>query len=144
MLTQTASFRCSSCNEFISTDADRCRFCSTPVDRGSAEAASALQQKVNKACSDASYIKIVAASMYAFFGITFLPFVRVIGVVGFIITLIAVPVMLLIWRNRFGSLETNDPDFMNAKRSKNAAFFLWLAAVSAEVLLEIMSSILHP
>lgn len=40
-------FPCPRCNEFISTDADRCRFCATPIDKQAAQLAADVQDKEN-------------------------------------------------------------------------------------------------
>lgn len=137
MLSQVTSFRCPNCNEFINTDADTCRFCFAPVNRGEAEAAAEVQTKVNRACSDASYIRIVAGAMLAFLGISYVPFIGGVGACGFGITVLAVPVMLLLWQSRFGKLETDDPDFTSARKTKNTAFIIWLVAVPLKILIEV-------
>ena len=47
-MTQARVFQCPSCKEFISTDAQSCRFCKAPIDSSVAEAAADAQLLANK------------------------------------------------------------------------------------------------
>jgi hypothetical protein len=112
----------------INDISDTCRFCSTPVDRTTAVAAADFQEKVNRACSDGSFLKTTAMTMFIFLGLSFVPFMPLVGY-GFLILLIAVPVMIIRWQVKFGGLETGDPDYRTAKRSRNLAIALWVGAL---------------
>ncbi len=127
MLPQPQTYPCPNCNEIINDTVDKCRYCSTPVDRQAAAAAADLQSKVNQACSDASYLKTAAFVMWAFLGLSFIPLIPLVGW-GFLFTFIAVLVMIIRWQIKFGSIKTKDTDYPRAKRSKNLALILWLAA----------------
>jgi len=48
MSTQTRIFQCPSCKEYIASDAKACRFCSTPIDAQTAQAAANAQAVENK------------------------------------------------------------------------------------------------
>lgn len=141
MLSQVMVFRCPACNEFINTSMEKCRFCSTVIDRSAAEATAEVQAKVNRACSDASYIRIVAGAMIAFLGISYAPFIGTFGACGFGVTALAVPVMLIMWQAKFGNLETDDPDYIIARRAKNIGFVIWLAALPLKILIEVLIAI---
>jgi hypothetical protein len=47
-MSQSRVFQCPNCKEYISTDATTCRFCSTPIDAQSAQAAADAQALENK------------------------------------------------------------------------------------------------
>jgi len=47
---------------------------------------------------------------------------------AFLITFIVAVVLLIRWQVKFGSLITSDPDYQRAKRSKNIALLLVIAA----------------
>ncbi|HEY0384510.1 MAG TPA: hypothetical protein VGC64_00795 [Pyrinomonadaceae bacterium] len=128
MLTQTQTFPCPNCNEIINDTTPVCRFCATPVDRQAAMAAAHIQSQVNQACSDASYMRTAAVLMWAFLGLSFIPLLPAVGW-GFIFTFVVVLAMLLRWQFQFGSLQTKDKDYPRARRSKNVALILWLAAL---------------
>ena len=128
MLAQPHTFPCPNCNEIINDTLEKCRFCSAPVDRQAAVAAAETQSKVNQACSDASYVKIAAVTMWVFLGLSFIPLIPIVGW-AFLFTFLAVLVMIIRWQIRFGGLQTNDPDYPKAKRSKNLALLLLLAAI---------------
>ena len=124
---KSQTFPCPNCNEIINDSMQTCRFCSTPIDREAAEAAGDLQGKVNQACSDASYLRTAAVVMFTFLGLSLIPFVPFVFW-GFLFTFIAVIVMIVRWQKNFSGLKTNDPDYENARRSKNLALVLWIAA----------------
>jgi hypothetical protein len=128
MIPQPQTFPCPNCGEIINDTMEKCRYCSAPVDRQAAAAAAEAQSKVNQACSDASYLKTAALVMWAFLGLSFIPFIPLVGW-GFLFTFIAVLVMIIRWQIKFGGVRTNDLDYPRAKRSKNLAAILWLAAL---------------
>jgi hypothetical protein len=119
-------FPCPACNQLISTDAEKCKYCSAPVDRALAEAAADTQDKVNTAYSDAMTIRNLAAGMWVAFLIRFIPFVGIVGWIGMFALLIIVPVKLIIWQARFGRINTSDPDYKKAKTNRLIAFLIWL------------------
>jgi len=128
MLAHPRTFRCPNCNEMINDSMKECRFCSVPVDPAVAAMITDRQEKANQACSDASYLKIAAIAMFVFLGLSFIPFVPLVYW-GFLITFVMIIVMLVRWHVKFGSLVTNDPDYQRARRSKNAALILVIAAI---------------
>jgi hypothetical protein len=92
-----------------------CPFCSAPVDQDAADLSAAAFAKVNQACSDASYLKIMVGSALAFFLLKFSFFLTLLGVVGFRFLEVAVPVMVIRWFVKFGALRSDDPDFIRAR-----------------------------
>ena len=125
---QSQTFPCPNCNEIISDSSDTCRFCAAPVDRQAAMIAGELQSRVNQACSDASFLRIAAVTMWIFLGLYIVPFIPLVGW-GFIATFFIVLFLFIRWMVKFGGLETNDTDFQQAKRSAILAVVLWLAAI---------------
>jgi hypothetical protein len=108
-------FQCPVCKETIDTSAQKCRFCSAPIDAGAAEAAAVAMAKVNQACSDASFLKVMAGAILLFFVLSFVPFVSFLGYWGLIFLCFAVPVMMVRWWVKFGRIQTNESDFSRAR-----------------------------
>jgi uncharacterized membrane protein len=127
MLANPRTFRCPACSEMINDSMTQCRYCSTPVDPAVAAMIADQQEKTNRACSDASYLKTAAIAMFVFLGLSFVPFLPIVYW-GFVITFVVVLVLLILWQVRFGSLMTNDPDYQRARRSKNIALILLIVA----------------
>ena len=123
------TFACPSCKEIINESMKECRFCGAPVDPAIAQASAEVQEKVNRACSDASYLRTASIVMFVFLGLSFIPLLPTYW--GFIITFFITLVLLVRWQVRFGSLQTNDPDFGRARRLRTIAFVLWLVAIPA-------------
>lgn len=128
MFEQPLRFPCPSCKEIINDRAEQCRYCGAPVDKGVARFAAKVQRRVNQAYSDASYLKTAAYLMWSFLAVSLIPFVPWV-VYAFIFTFLAVIVMLIRWQLVFSNINTGDPDYKKAVRSKNIAFILWLAAI---------------
>jgi hypothetical protein len=108
-------FQCPVCKETIDTSAQKCRFCSATIDAGAAEAAADAMAKINQACSDASYLKVMTVSILVFFGLMFVPFAGLLGLAGYYFLAFAVPVMTIRWWVKFGSIQTNETDFRSAR-----------------------------
>ena len=110
-------FQCPNCKETIDTSAQQCRFCSAAVDPGAAEAAADVMARVNRACSDASYLKVMAISILVFLFLMFVPFAGLLGIFGYYFLVFVTPIMAIRWWIRFGRIKTDDPDFKRAKRT---------------------------
>jgi hypothetical protein len=95
----------------------QCPFCSTIIDSAWAEISAAATTKVSQACSDASYLRVMAWAYVTFFLVLFIPFLGLAGIVGLWFLAIAIPVMVVRWWIKFGAIKTNDPDFTRARRS---------------------------
>jgi len=111
----------------INDQMTQCRFCSVLIDPGVAALVAERQQRTNQACSDASYLKTTAVAMFVFLGLSLIPFVPLVSW-AFLITFIVAVVLLIRWQVKFGSLITSDPDYQRAKRSRNIALLLVIAA----------------
>jgi hypothetical protein len=114
-------FPCPKCNETIDNTAETCRFCGQPVDREAAVEAAQLLSKINQACSDASYMKSCALAVPVFFVLRFVPFAGMLGGIGFLALGIGIPIWALIWWFKYGSIQTNDVDFIRARKTVRIA-----------------------
>ncbi len=147
MFTQVRTFPCPNCKEIVNDTMDQCRFCSAPIDPKVAGVAAELQGKVNQACNDGSYVKTAAVTMFVFLGLSLVPFMPFVYW-GFLFTFFAVIVMIIRWQMRFSKIQTNDPDYTQAKRSKNIALILWIVALPVGFIIRpllplIISALLH-
>jgi hypothetical protein len=127
-------FPCLNCKETINTSMQQCPFCSAPIDHTAAETAAVAFGKVNQACSDASYLKIMAGSALTFLALRFVPLLSAIGAAGFLFLEFAIPVMAIRWWIKFGPIKTDDPEFVRARRTTmaiaiGAILFLILAII---------------
>jgi Ca2+/Na+ antiporter len=140
MFAQPQTYPCPNCNEIINDTMEKCPYCSTAVDRQAAAAAAESQSKVNQAVSDASYLRIAAFVVWVFLGLSFIPFIPLVGW-AFLFTFVAVLVMIIRWQVKFGSIQTKDPDYPRAKRNRNLALVLWLAALVGFVVCQLLIEI---
>jgi hypothetical protein len=108
-------FECPVCKQTIDASATQCRFCSSPVDPVAAQVAAEKMTRINQACSDASFLRTAAISVLAFVGILFIPFMGLLGIVGYYFLLVAVPFLAIRWWVRFGRIQADDSDFHRAR-----------------------------
>src|SRR5438270_3859869 len=134
MFNDTLRFPCPSCKEIINDRMEQCRFCGAPVDKGVAQLLAERQSKVNQAYSDASYLKTAAFVMWGFLAVSLIPFVPLVYY-GFVVTFVVVIVLIIRWQLRFSNINTSDPDYGKARRSKNLALILWLVALPSGFIL---------
>jgi hypothetical protein len=142
MLSQPQTFPCPNCNEIINDSMQTCRFCSAPVDPQAAFAAAEIQSRVNRACSDASFLRTAAAAMFVLLALSVVPFISLVTYLGFIITFFVVLVLIIRWQIKFGRLETSDVDYRRAKRLRNLAIVLWMVAIPLFVVRDILVSVI--
>ena len=112
----------------INDSMTQCRYCNVPVDPAVAQLIAERQEKANQSYSDASYLRTAVVAMYVFMGLSYIPYVPLVGW-GFLVTFIIVLVLLIRWQVKFGSLVTNDADYLKARRSWRLSLVLWLAAI---------------
>ncbi len=108
-------FECPNCRQTIDVTSSQCRFCSTAVDPEAAAMAAEKMAKINRGCSDASFLRTAAISIFAFIGIMFIPFMGLLGLVGYYFLLLAVPFLAIRWWIRFHNIQTDDTDFRRAR-----------------------------
>src|SRR4051812_19811232 len=128
MFDKVLNFPCPSCKETISDRMATCRFCGAPVDEEVAQHIGETQQRVNRAFSDAGYIKNAAFLMWGLLAASLIPFVPWVSW-GFLFTFGAVIVLIIRWQLKFGDINTSDPDYQRARSSFYLAIGLWIAAI---------------
>jgi len=139
---QPQTFPCPNCNEIINDSMQTCRYCSAPVDPQAASAAAENQTRVNRACSDASFLRSAAAAMFGLLALSVVPFISFLMYLGFIITFFVVLVLIIRWQIKFGRLKTNDVDYQRAKRMRRVALVLWLVAIPVAVVRDILVTLI--
>jgi hypothetical protein len=110
-------FPCPNCRETINNTMLQCAFCSSPIDPAAALIAADELSVVNQACSDASYLKIMASTMAVFFFVRFLPFISGVGTIGFYGLLFFIPAFAARWWFKFGRLPSTDSEYLKARKT---------------------------
>ena|SRR5687767_10410432 len=142
MLAQPQTFPCPNCGEIINDSMQTCRFCSTALDPQAVANAAELQTRVNRAFSDASFLRTAAAAMFVLLALSVVPFISLVTYLGFIITFFVVLVLIIRWQIRFGRLPTQDADYRRAKRLRTIALILWLVAIPVFVVRDVIVEII--
>ena len=83
------------------------------------------KEKANQAYSDASYLRAATAAMFVFLSVGL---VLTLAYFGFLATYVISVVLLVRWQVEFGSLLTSDPDYSQAKPSRNISALLLVVA----------------
>ena len=135
-LTSTSSnagiFECPVCKQTIDASSTQCRFCSAAIDPAAAKAAAEKMARVNQACSDASFLRTMAISIFVFLGVMFIPFMSLLGVCGYYFLMLAVPIMTVRWWIKFHGIRADDHDFKRARMT--------VIVISALCLLPLLNS----
>jgi hypothetical protein len=113
--TNAGIFECPVCRQTIDASSTQCRFCSAVIDPAVAAAATEKMARVNQACSDASFLRTMAISFFAFLGIMFIPFVGGAGYYGMLFLTFAIPFMSVRWWIKFHDLRPDDREFNRGK-----------------------------
>ena len=129
VLAEPTIFECPNCKETIDAKAETCRFCGVKVDREAALKAAAVLAKVNRACSDASYMKSSALAILVFFALRFVPFLGALGGLGLWVLLVVIPIWALVWLRRYRGIETDDAEFIKARSTVK-----WIGIIVGSVL----------
>ena len=119
------TFPCPRCREIIDTTMTSCTYCSAAIDPGEAAATAANQERVQRACGQASSTRITALMMPVFFVLSFAPFIGGIGSLGIAVATVVVLYNGLQWHRRYRGLESADPDLPRARKAIGEAFFAW-------------------
>jgi hypothetical protein len=127
------TFPCPQCNEIIATGAVSCPYCGAPIDASIAAALADRQSLRAKAFAGAHGLVITSRTFPIFFGVSFLPFVGVLGVIGVLFLLLRVPYEGVRWYLRYWRLEDPHPDIRQARSWFIQAWGIWGLAVLAVV-----------
>ncbi|HEY6322838.1 MAG TPA: hypothetical protein VJA16_14905 [Thermoanaerobaculia bacterium] len=120
------TFPCPNCREIIDTTMQSCKYCGATVDPGAAASAADLQARVQKACGNASSIRITAGATPL---LLLLFFVLTLGAMNLANAsiLILVPIGAIRWHLLYGSLQSPDPDLPRARRAVRNSVLIWAA-----------------
>ena len=143
-------FRCPSCKEVIRTGQPVCQYCDYSIDGPMAHAETLKFQAGIDACAAANHIKSLnyAAPVLLLMDIV-LPFLWS-GDEFLLTTRMRIYISLLPfgslagafgWFRKYGALQTDDPDFPEAKQTVKKALILWtiLSAIHVAVLVKTFS-----
>ncbi|MGH9842968.1 MAG: hypothetical protein ACREEM_29880 [Blastocatellia bacterium] len=141
-LNQAQVFQCLNCREMINVSLANCPYCGVAINPETAHAAADNQAIVAQACSNASYLKIMARAMVGFFLFSFVPFVGGIGSWGFLAMLVIIPIVMVRWWVKYRNLQTGDPDFDKARRDTIVALAIWSAMVVVWIVISMIQAFL--
>lgn len=127
------AFPCPGCGQIIDTTIQSCRSCGVAIDPAAAAMAATLHERVQKAWDHAGRIRRFAMAMPVFFLLSFVPVAAVLGRACNDLALLGVLVSLILWSNRFGKLESPDPDLSRARRAVRQALLVWAAMAVVNV-----------
>lgn len=134
-MSQEQTVQCYNCLEFVSATLTNCRYCGAVITVENAPVEETAQSKLAQASRDGSFLKLLSrALVVCFLALTFSIFSK-LALAGFLLLLVAVPILLVHWWVKHGRLQSEEQVYYTAKR--NAVFsavlwggivFVWLAA----------------
>ena len=106
--------------------------CSATLDGRVAAHGADVQNRVNTACNQAKMLRYIAGAMWTFLLLALIPFLMPLAWASNVMFFV-VPVWLIYWQVRFGKLQTDDKDYLRAKRDCLIAFLIWSPAMAFEL-----------
>ncbi len=122
-------FACPACGEMIRASGAHCPQCGTPIDAQWAQQAATRQENLNRSFNDANFTRNVAQVTGIFFLISFVPVLGGFANWGFVIGMLAVPIMAVRWFLKYfvplqGADRLHD-DLQQGKRRVLIALAIW-------------------
>ncbi|MBC7795656.1 MAG: hypothetical protein H7Z37_02150 [Pyrinomonadaceae bacterium] len=141
-MTEFAVFQCPNCNEFINNSLTNCKFCNIAIDHQTALIMATLQEKVNAACNHAGLTRNLAGTMILSFFMRYIPIIGLMFAIVFLITLVGTPIQLFLWQAKYSGIQTNDPDYVVAKRNILFSLIAWVIMFSITAFLILANLVL--
>jgi hypothetical protein len=139
MQAQIQVIRCPHCKEYIDARSAHCRFCRGYIDTLTTQVSAELQERVNAAYNDGLTVRNTAGVCLILAVIQLVkPLLGLFTEIALLCVFVAVPVMLVKWQLRFGQLQTDDPDYPQAKKNRRVALFIWLCVPIVYLLPELL------
>jgi hypothetical protein len=129
-------FRCPSCHEIISLGVSSCRFCSTPIDHRVAQVEAEKLGQITQACAQANQLKHGNAIIPLLLLLqAYLWWTSSMPGIGAKISWISLggPIIVIGWFVKYGRLQTDDPDFHQAKKAMKLSLMLWIGVVIVQI-----------
>lgn len=102
-----------------------CANCSLQLDEQTMSKSIAIQDRINTAYNSASNVRILAGAMWMFFLFSLIPFIGIIGRIGFYLAFAGVPLFSIIWMVRYGNISKSEPDIAGARKYLLTALGIW-------------------
>ncbi len=121
--------QCQNCLEFVSSSLTNCRYCGAVLGDENATSAEDAQSNIAHACRDGKFLKLMSRALaVCFIALTFSIFSK-LALAGFLILLVAMPILLIRWWIKYRSLQTEDQDYQEAKRETIMLAVIWCGTV---------------
>lgn len=135
-------FRCPKCKEIIRVGSSVCQYCNSLIDEQTARAEAAKFQAGIDACAAANHIKTLNYAVPIFFLLQidllllnltgdFFSSPNRVTFLGFIP--LGVLTAIFQWLTKYSGLQTDDPDFPEAKKIVKRALGLWLILTVVQI-----------
>ena len=84
-------------------------------------------------------------AIVVFFVLRFVPFLGLLGSIGFPVLLVAVPIWSVIWLSKYRGIETDDAEFLKARSTVKKIGIIVAAVLAVVVALNILAlQLIHP
>jgi len=124
---QSQGFKCRICDESIDPSLTNCPYCGAVI--GSAESEIPSPSSSDKACKEATILKVMARALAVSFLAVAMSVVEGLAFFAFITLLISVPVMLIRWWMKYRNLPPTNPGYARARQEVSFAAVIWVGVI---------------
>lgn len=139
---QEETVQCKNCLEFINASLTNCRYCGAVISLETATAQDEAKSKLADASRDGFFLTTMARALaICFIALTF-SILSKLALAGFLILLVAVPLMLVRWWIKYRGLQTEEHNYKIAKLKTIMAAVVWGAVLLLWLFVSVIQSFL--
>lgn len=139
---QEQTIQCKNCLEFIRSSLTNCRYCGAVVSIEAAPVEDEAKSKIADARRDGFFLTTMARALaVCFIALTFSIFSKQ-ALAGFLILLVALPLMLILWWVKYGRLQIEEHSYKTARLSTIMATVTWGAILLLWLFASVIQSFL--
>ncbi len=134
--------QCQNCLEFSDSSLTNCRYCGAVIDFDPLPVEEQVQSKFAQACRDGNLLMVMSRALaVCFIALTF-SFLTTLALAGFLILLVAVPLMQVRWWMKYGRLPAENMAYQQARREAIVSAVVWCGVLLVWLFASVVQTLL--
>lgn len=141
-LSTEQTVQCQNCLESVSASLTNCRYCGAVIGLEALPVEEDAQSKIAKACRDGHFLKVMSRALaVCFIALTF-SILSTLALAGFLMLLVAVPLMQVRWWMKYRRLQAEDLAYQQARRETVVSAFVWCGVLLVWLFASVIQTLL--